>query len=117
MGIIGSLQLLLFLALALGAFGVEVWALVHALRQPAGAFTAAGKRTKNFWTLVLAANVALGFVAIPPPIGIGLLGGFLAIILVLPAAIYLTDVRPAVSGYGRGRRGGSGGGGWGGGGW
>lgn len=114
MAFIGSLQLLLFLVLALAAFAIEVWALVHALRQPAGAFTAAGKRTKNFWTLVLAANVALGFIAIPPPIGIGLFGGFLSIILVLPAAIYLTDVRPAVSGYGRGRRSG---GGWGGGGW
>ena len=106
--IIGSLQVLIFLVLALVAFAVEVWALVHALRRPAAAFTYAGKRTKNFWVLVLAANVALGFVAIPPPLGIGLLGGLLAIILIVPAAIYLTDVRPAVGGYGgsRGRGGG-----------
>ena len=63
---------------ALGAFAIEVWALLHALRQPAGAFTAAGKRTKNFWTLVLAINVALGFIALPPfgPLS----GGFLGLI-------------------------------------
>lgn len=106
MGIIGNLQFYLFLLLALAAFLVEVWALVHALRQPAQAFTYAGKRTKNFWLLVLAVNVALGFIALPPfgPLS----GGFLSIILIVPAAIYLTDVRPAVSGYGRGRRGGGG---------
>jgi len=105
-GIIGSAQLFLFLALALAAFAVELWALVHCLRQPANAFTYAGKRTKNFWTIVLAVNVALGFVALPPfgPLS----GGFLSLILIIPAAIYLTDVRPAVSGYGRGRRGGGG---------
>jgi len=105
-GIIGNLQFYLFLLLALAAFLVEVWALVHALRQPAQAFTYAGKRTKNFWLLVLAVNVALGFIALPPfgPLS----GGFLSIILIVPAAIYLTDVRPAVSGYGRGRRGGGG---------
>ncbi|WP_324649413.1 DUF2516 family protein [Georgenia sp. H159] len=104
--LIGSLQFYLFLLLALAAFVVEVWALVHALRQPAAAFTYAGKRTKNFWTLVLAVNVALGFVALPPfgPLS----GGFLSIILVIPAAVYLTDVKPAVSGFGRGRRGGGG---------
>jgi len=105
-GIIGDLQLLLFFALALAAFVVELWALIHALRQPAQAFTYAGKRTKNFWLIVLAVNVALGFVALPPfgPLS----GSFLSIILVIPAAIYLTDVRPAVSGFGRGRRGGGG---------
>ena len=106
MGIIGNLQFYLFLLLALAAFLVEVWALVHALRQPAQAFTYAGKRTKNFWLIVLAVNVALGFIALPPfgPLS----GGFLSIMLIVPAAIYLTDVRPAVSGYGRGRRGGGG---------
>lgn len=108
MALIGSLQLFLFFVLALVAFALEVWALVHALRQPAGAFLAAGKRTKNFWLVVLGVNVALGFVAMPPfgPLS----GGFLSIILVVPAAIYLTDVRPAISGYGGSRR--RGGGGW-----
>lgn len=106
MGIIGSAQFYLFLVLALAAFVVEVWALVHCLRQPANAFTYAGKRTKNFWLVVLAVDVALGFIALPPfgPLS----GGFLSILLVVPAAVYLTDVRPAVSGYGRGRRGGGG---------
>lgn len=109
---IGSLQVLLFLVLALAALAVELWALVHAARRPPAAFLAAGKRTKRFWVLVLAVNVALGFVAIPPPLGVGLFGGFLSIILVLPAAIYLTDVRPAVGGHGGSRGNRRQGGGW-----
>lgn len=104
--LIGSLQSSLFLLLALAAFVVEVWALIHALRQPAAAFPYAGKRTKKFWTLVLAVNVALGFIALPPfgPLS----GGFLSLILIIPAAVYLTDVKPAVSGFGGGRRRGNG---------
>lgn len=109
--LIAQLQLYLFLALALGAFALEVWALIHALLTPSQAFTSAGKRTKAFWSLILAGAAVLGFIAIPPPIGTGLLGGFLAIILIVPPAIYLTDVRPAVRHYG-GRRGRGRGGGW-----
>lgn len=101
--LIGNLQIFLFLALSLGAFALEVWALVHAARQPAGAFLAAGKRTKGFWLILLGAGAVLGFIAIPAPIGIGLFNGFLPFFFILPAAIYLADVKPAVGGYGRRR--------------
>ncbi|MEE6273572.1 DUF2516 family protein [Georgenia sp. MJ206] len=108
--LIGNVQVFLFLAISLGAFALEVWALVHAARQPAAAFTYAGKRTKNFWLILLGAGAVLGFIAIPPPIGIGLFGGFLPFFFIIPAAIYLADVKPAVGGYGRRRP--PGGGGW-----
>jgi hypothetical protein len=99
--LLGAIQIYLFLTLALVAFGVEVWALVHAARVPPAAFVSAGKRTKNFWLLVLGGTVALGFLAIPPPLGVGIFAGFLSILLIVPAAVYLADVRPAVSGYRR----------------
>ena len=107
---IAALQTYLFFALALVLFIVEVYALVHAVRQPAAAFTSAGKRTKQFWVLVLAIVALLGFITLPPPLG-NFRGGFFSIILIIPAAVYLADVRPAIRHYRRGR----GSGGWGGG--
>ncbi len=101
---LANAQVLLFLVLALVLFGVEVWALVDAARRPAGAFLAAGKRTKRFWLLLTGAAAAVGFIAIPPPLGLGLFTGFLQFVAVVPAGVYLADVRPAVSSYGGGRR-------------
>lgn len=87
----------LFWAVAIVAFVVEVWAFVDAVRRPAGAYTAAGKLTKQLWLIIL--GIALLF---------GLAGavGFVTIIQMLPiiafiaAAVYLADVRPAVRPYG-----------------
>jgi hypothetical protein len=102
--VIAVLQMYLFLGLALVAFGLEVWALAHALRMPARSFEAADKRTKTFWTLILAGAVAIGFLCIPPPIGLSLLPVMFLLLAVVPAGIYLADVRPAVTRYsGRGR--------------
>ncbi|MFH5821831.1 DUF2516 family protein [Georgenia sp. AZ-5] len=100
------LQQYVMLALALVLFGIEVWALVDAARRPAAAFVAAGKRTKNFWLVLTGVAAAVGFV------GIGGSVGFLQFIAVVPAGVYLADVRPAVSGYGRGQRRPPRGGGW-----
>lgn len=104
-GLIGTVQMLLFLALALVGVALEGWALVHALRTPPASFTAADKRTKTFWTAILAVATAVGFLGIPPPIGISVLPVFFVLLACVPAGIYLADVRPAVSRYsGRGRR-------------
>ncbi|MEV0403500.1 DUF2516 family protein [Actinoallomurus sp. NPDC050550] len=89
----------LFWVVAIAAFIVEVWAFVDAVRRPAGAYSAAGKLTKQLWLIIL--GVALLF---------GLAGAvrFVSIIQMLPvigfiaAAVYLADVRPAVRQYGRG---------------
>jgi predicted RND superfamily exporter protein len=105
-----KLQYLIVLVLAVGAFAVEVWALVDALRQSSNAFPAAGKLTKPLWLIILGVAAALGFLALPFNGGGAISSlGFLSIIGVVAAAVYLTDVRPAVRqmrGRGNGSRGG-----------
>ncbi|MBA9003237.1 MULTISPECIES: DUF2516 family protein [Thermomonospora] len=92
-----------FWFLAIVAFLFEVFALVDALRTPAGAYAAASKQSKNLWVILLVvANV----------VGLAGAAGMVSLIQILPiaafvvAAIYLADVRPAVAPY-RKRGGGS----------
>ena len=101
----GDLQLYLLSLLTVVLFAIEVYALVDALRRPSTAFVSAGKRTKTFWTLLLGAAAVLGFVGLYPPLGLGVLG-LMALFLIIPAIVYLTDVRPALGGS-RGPRGSS----------
>ncbi|MEV5708203.1 DUF2516 family protein [Actinoallomurus sp. NPDC052274] len=90
---------ILLWVVAIAAFIVEIWAFADAVRRPSGAYSAAGKLTKQLWLIIL--GVALLF---------GLAGAvrFVSIIQMLPvigfiaAAVYLADVRPAVRQYGRG---------------
>lgn len=103
---IATIQLYLFLGLALVGFAIEVWAFVDVLRRPASGFEAADKRTKGFWLAIVALAVVIGFLGIPPPLGISGVTFFI-LIAVVPAGIYLADVRPAVARYSRGPRGGS----------
>ena len=98
-----TLQYFIVLVLAVGAFAIEVWALVDALRHSAGAYTAAGKLTKPIWLAILGVATAFGILGLPGGPLDSL--GFLAIIGVVAAAVYLTDVRPAVRQM-RGRGGG-----------
>ncbi|ROR72487.1 DUF2516 family protein [Bogoriella caseilytica] len=109
---IGGLQTLIFLVLALALFGVEVWALVDAARRPASAFVTAGKRTKTFWLILTGVAAVIGFLTLPPPVGVAQIGGFFMFIAVVPAGIYLADVRPAVAPYSRRRPPSSPGNGW-----
>jgi hypothetical protein len=103
--VIATIQLYLFLVLALVGVALEAWALVHAARTRRDAFPAADKRTKTFWVAILAVGLAVGFLGIPPPIGFSPLPVLFVLIAVVPAGIYLADVRPAVDRYsGRGRR-------------
>lgn len=100
---LGSAQQVVTLLLSLAAFAMEVFALVDCLRHRPDAFVAAGKRTKQFWSIILGVGALLGFVSINNFLvfSIGIIG-FVA------AAIYLADVRPAlrqVSGGGRGHMG------------
>ena len=60
---ISSVQGVVVLVLGLAALGAEVFALLDALRHRPDAFVAAGKRTKNFWLLVLGVATAVGFVS------------------------------------------------------
>ena len=101
MNILGTVQGWIVLALSIAALGVEAFALVDCVRRRPDAFTAAGKRTKNFWLLVTGVAVLLGVVALG---GLGLL----AIVGIVAAGVYLADVKHAldqVMGRGGGRQG------------
>lgn len=101
MGIVGSLQQGILLVLGVIAFLVEVYALLHAVRQRPDAFVAAGKQTKNFWVAALALSALLGFAVMGTSMGMGLL----AIIGIVIAGIYLADVKPRLEeAIGRGQR-------------
>lgn len=110
---IASLQVLMFLAFYLVIFGLAVWALVDLALRPARAFVDGGKRTKQFWGLILGPAAAIAFMAIPAPLGLGFLS-FLALASAVAAIVYLVDVRPAIAPYSRrrGPRGPSSRGGW-----
>jgi hypothetical protein len=94
-------QALIFLALYLLVLVMCVVALIDLARRPAQAFVSAGKRTKGFWGALLGVSAAVSFAALPPfraPLG------FLVLIAAVVAAVYLADVKPAVTPY-SGRRG------------
>ena len=98
MAAFSSLQTTLLLVLSVLALGAEIFALVDAARHRADAYVAAGKRTKNFWLVVLGIALAVGIITF------GNILGFIGLIAFVAAAVYLADVRPAlrqVSGRGR----------------
>lgn len=93
------LQGYVILVLCVIAFGLEAFALVDCITRKPAAFVAAGKLTKQLWSIILAVATAFGFIALPPPLGIGFgMLGLLSIAGVVAAAVYLTDVRPVVRG-------------------
>ena len=83
MSLLVTLQQYIVLGLSVVALGVEAWAFVDCLRRRPDVFVAAGKRTKQFWMLITGLAALLGFVGI----GRGL--GFLAIIAIVAAGVYL----------------------------
>jgi predicted CDP-diglyceride synthetase/phosphatidate cytidylyltransferase len=94
-----NLQSTLVLILGVLALGCEVFAVVDALRHRPDAYVAAGKRTKNFWTIILLVAVVIGVITLFNVLN------FVGIIAFIAAAVYLTDVRPALRQVtGRGRR-------------
>ncbi|HHW83023.1 MAG TPA: DUF2516 family protein [Actinomycetales bacterium] len=77
-------------------FAVEAYALLDAIRRPGRMYEANMKRTKTFWVALLAVAALFGLIAIPivPVFG----NRFLMVLAVLPAGVYLADVRPALRG-------------------
>jgi len=86
----GSLSFLIALVFAGGVVVLSAYGLVDALRHRPDAFTAAGKRTKNFWVAILVVCVASSLLWFPAPF---MLPWILAVV---GAAVYLVDVRPAL---------------------
>jgi hypothetical protein len=101
-GGIHSVLDLIFWVLAIGAFVLCVWALVHALRTPARNFSIAGKLTKNIWLAILGFATLFTFAAATLYLAVT---GIFTIVAVIAAGVYLADVKPAVSEQGRGRGG------------
>lgn len=100
-----------YVVLGAVAFGIEVWALVDAVRRTTKSFEHAEKRTKTFWVAILAVAAAIGYLSIPSVYLLGFRLGFglpllFGLAAVLPAAIYHADVKPEVRRFsGRGRSG------------
>jgi predicted histidine transporter YuiF (NhaC family) len=87
-----------FLAVAVFAAVIEIWALVDALSRPTQAFVAVGKQTKKLWLLILGVATVVG-------VGYAFYVGSIAVLSFLPiaafvaAGVYLTDVRPKVKDF------------------
>jgi Protein of unknown function (DUF2516) len=82
-----------FEVLMVGAFVVEAWAFIDAVRRPAGSFTAAGKQTKPLWLIILGVAAVVGLASVAYG---ATLTNFLPIVAFVAAAIYMVDVRPKV---------------------
>ena len=88
--IFGSFNLVIGIVLGGGAVVLSVFGLVDALRCRPDAFSAAGKRTKNFWLAILVVCVALSLFNFPSPFQLPW------IVAVVGAGVYAADVRPAL---------------------
>ncbi len=88
-----------FVALAVAAFVVEIWAFVDCISRPAQAFQAVGKLSKTIWLIILGVAFVLGLYAA----AYGGITGILAVAAFVAAAIYLADMRPKLKEFRRGR--------------
>ena len=84
-----------FTVLSIAAFLFEGYALVDALRRPAGAFLAAGKQTKPIWLIILgvAMVVGLGYAFYVRGASVT---SILPVAAFVAAAVYMADVHPKV---------------------
>lgn len=87
---IAGLQSLISLALGVVALVLQAWAFADAVTTRADAFAAAGKRTKGLWAAITGVAALIGFVFVFNPFNI------FSLLAIVAAAVYLTDVRPAV---------------------
>jgi len=87
-----------FLAIAISAAVIEIWALVDSVSRPAQAFVAVGKQSKPLWLVINGVATVIG-------VGYAFYVGSVAVLSFLPiaafvaAAVYLTDVRPKVKDF------------------
>lgn len=81
----GTLSLLASLLVTVALLATGAFCLIHALRAPADAFTAAGKWQKNYWVITLVACEVLVLA------GLNYMGTVIGAIGIL---VYLLDVKP-----------------------
>jgi hypothetical protein len=113
--VLENLDLLVLFAIGIAVAPVAGYAFVHALRQPADAFTAVGKLTKNAWLGITGA--AMFFLLLIPAFGALSsvpIAGFWGVVFafqgpgssmtlfwlagVVAVSVYIVDVKPAVVG-------------------
>jgi uncharacterized membrane protein YkvI len=75
-----------FLVVFFAILLVKVVALIDAISRPERSFVAMEKQTKQFWLIVLVLALLSTFV------------GFLSLVGLVAALVYLVDVRPAITG-------------------
>ena len=85
-------QNLAMTVLGVAAFGAAIFCFVDAARNPAEAFTAAGKLTKTWWLAITGLSTLVTLVAISNVMR----GGIFAIVAIVAIGVYLADVRPAL---------------------
>lgn len=73
---------------------VAIFAFVSSLTYSAEAYVAAGKWTKQGWTIVLGLGAALNLIGVGLPF-------FITLAFTIAAFVFLADVRPALSGLRR----------------
>jgi hypothetical protein len=74
-----------FLVIFVGIVLVKLFALIDASTRPAAGFVYHDKKTKQFWLLILVGALVTSYF------------GFLSIIGLVAALVYLVDVRPALA--------------------
>ena len=72
-----------------GLAALRLWAVVDCAMRKAAAFPAVDKLTKPAWLAILVVSGVFGTYVLPPI-------GFISLISVVVACVYLADVRPAV---------------------
>lgn len=80
----------LYPLIAFVEFILPTWGLIHVARTRPDAFVAAGKQTKQFWTILLGVLAVLAL-AMQNPFGIPGLAALIA------GIVYHVDVRPAIN--------------------
>lgn len=97
MDILGPVQSFVLLLLGIGALALTGFASVDALRYRSQLYPAVGRQTKIFWVAILVVAFMIAIVSFWNALG------FLNVIGVVAAGVFLADVRPklkAVSGGG-----------------
>ncbi|MFP5072319.1 DUF2516 family protein [Pseudonocardia nantongensis] len=92
MELLYSLDYWVVLALKIIAIPVGGYAFLHALRQRADAFTAAGKLTKNAWLGITGVALLLLVITSGPMYG----GAMFWLAATVATLVYIVDVKPAV---------------------
>lgn len=90
---IADFQRLVFLALSVAAFVVQIWAFIDCLRYKDENYRAVDKQSKKFWVIILGVGLAIALIALPP---LGMRMIFLNLIALVAGIVYLTDVRPKI---------------------